>query len=64
MDPNQTNPIPSKPEFMTVEQVAELMQVRDTTVRLWLQRKILKGLKIGHSWRIPRKSLDEFTGFQ
>jgi excisionase family DNA binding protein len=49
---------------MTVEQVAELMQVRDTTVRLWLQRKILKGLKIGHSWRIPRKSLDEFTGFQ
>jgi excisionase family DNA binding protein len=61
MDPKQTQS-PSKPEFMTVEQVAELMQVRDTTVRFWLQRKILKGLKIGHSWRIPRKSLEEFIG--
>lgn len=38
------------------------MQVREITVRLWLRRKLIRGVKIGHSWRIPREAIQEFKG--
>ncbi len=41
------------------------MQVKETTVRLWLRRGLLRGVRIGHSWRVPQESLDlanEFAG--
>jgi excisionase family DNA binding protein len=61
-------------EYLTPDQVAKLLQVREFTVRLWLRRGLLKGIKLGNRsgtgakpgrgavlWRIPRKSLEEFT---
>lgn len=54
--------IPSDlPAYLTPRQVAELFQVRELTVRLWLRRRLLKGVKIGHLWRIPRRAVEEFS---
>jgi excisionase family DNA binding protein len=49
------------PEFLTPAQVASLLQVRKETVRMWLRRGLMKGVKIGgKSWRIPRRAVEEF----
>lgn len=52
---------PNNSEFLTVGQVASLMQVREVTVRLWLQRKLLRGVKIGHGWRVHRSAIEEYS---
>lgn len=58
MDQTQS---PSKPEFLTVRQTADLFQVREVTVRRWIERRLLRAIKIGHDWRIPRSAIEEFT---
>ena len=52
--------IPSSAEFLTPLQVAGIFQVKEMTVRLWLRRRLLRGVRIGHSWRVPRESIEEF----
>jgi excisionase family DNA binding protein len=52
--------IPSNAEFLTPAQAARVFQVREITIRLWLRRKLLRGVRIGHSWRIPRAAIEEF----
>ena len=56
--PEQTKP--SSLEFFTPKEVAEIFKVREITVRLWLRRKLIRGVKIGHTWRIPRSAIEEF----
>ncbi len=58
----QSNVAPAGVEFLTPVQVAFLMQVKEITVRLWLRRKLIRGVKIGHSWRIHRSEVDRFRG--
>lgn len=53
--------IPSDAEFLTPEQVARIFQVKETTVRLWLRRGLMRGVKIGHSWRISKTVVDKFN---
>lgn len=43
--------------YYTPRQVAELLQVREITVRNWLRTGVLAGVKIGHLWRVPRTAL-------
>ncbi len=50
----------SQDEFLTPSQVAELMKVGEFTVRLWLRRGLLRGFRIGKSWRIHQSALDAF----
>lgn len=46
--------------FLTVNQVAESLQVRPETVRLWLQETKLHGVKLpGGDWRIRPEDLEE-----
>jgi excisionase family DNA binding protein len=50
-------------ELLTIEQVAERLQVNTETVRRWLLSGKLKGTKIGGSlWRIQEVDLREFVG--
>ncbi len=49
------------PPYLTPRQVAKLFQVRETTVRSWMRRGMLNGIKIGHSWRIPRDAFDDLS---
>lgn len=59
--PDQPIQTASNLEFLTPKQVAVLMQVRETTVTVWLRRGLLRGVKIGHTWRIPQEALARFT---
>lgn len=45
------------PEFMTVEQVAEALQVSHNTVRTLLKQHVIPGKKLSHKWIIPREAL-------
>ena len=46
-------------EYYTVQQVANMLEVKETTVRLWLRNKKLKAIKAGHSWRVPLSSIQD-----
>ena len=41
-------------------QVAEILQVKDYTVRNWLRSGQLKGININGRWRIKESTLQEF----
>lgn len=47
--------------LLTVEQVAERLQLRPITIREQLKRGRLRGIKRGHQWRIPESALTEST---
>lgn len=51
---------PSNLELLTPEQVAVIAQVKVITVRLWLRRGLIPGVKIGHTWRISKEALKSF----
>lgn len=49
------------PRILTINQVAERLQVSYETVRHWLRTGTLKGFKIGgFIWRIKESDLEEF----
>ncbi len=47
--------------FLTVEQVAERLQLHPETVRRQLLRGALRGVKRGRVWRVPESALRETT---
>ena len=48
------------PRILTAEQVAELLGMRPTTIRLWCSQNRFPGaFKIGREWRIPYESLPQ-----
>jgi excisionase family DNA binding protein len=51
-------------DILTVEQVAQELQVNVKTVYQWIKSKRLKATNIGTKrkayWRIPRKDLEDF----
>jgi len=47
-------------EFLTVQDVASILQVNEVTVRRWLKSGKLEGVRAGSRlWRIHRSQLDE-----
>lgn len=55
--PGQTPPVRI---YYTPEEVAAIFKVKPMTVREWLRNGLLKGIKVGHSWRISEASLKKF----
>ena len=47
-------------QFLTVNEVAELLRVTPETVREWLRACKLRGLNLGGRWRVLREDLQEF----
>lgn len=47
-------------ELMTIQQVANYLQVCDKTVRRLISKKELSASKIGKSWRIKKIDIDEY----
>lgn len=50
----------SKP-LMTVHDVAELLQVKEATVRSWINDQSLRAVKFGKEWRVAVKDLEAFV---
>jgi excisionase family DNA binding protein len=53
------NADPDEPEYLTVEQVADRLKVREKTVRDWISRGMLEAYKIGKILRIRSDHLDQ-----
>ncbi|MCB9479342.1 MAG: helix-turn-helix domain-containing protein [Deltaproteobacteria bacterium] len=47
----------SSPEFLTVEQLALLLQLPETTVYQLVRRRVLPGTKYGKQWRFYRPDI-------
>jgi len=46
-----------QPDFMTVEQVAAVLQMSNNTIRSLLNQHVIPGKKLSHKWVIPRDAL-------
>ena len=47
-------------EFLTVEEIAKRLKVKDFTVREWIRRKELPAYRLGKEYRVLKKDYDEF----
>ncbi len=47
-------------EWMTVEEIAQDLRVKESTVREWIRQKRLKAAKIGRDYRIKREDYRKF----
>lgn len=47
-------------EIMTIQLVAEYLQVCDKTIRRLISGKELSDSKIGRSWRVKKNNIDEY----
>jgi excisionase family DNA binding protein len=56
---------PSREEFLTVEQIAQLLKVIPDTVRTWIQSGALRASRpgdgTGRKYRVRRRDLDAFV---
>ena len=50
----------SKP-MLTVHDVADLLQVKESTVRTWIHEATLRAVKLGKEWRVAVKDLEAFV---
>ena len=46
--------------YLTVQEVADSLRIPANTVRYWLRRKELKGVRLGRHWRIKEVDLQAF----
>lgn len=51
----------SEPEFYTVKQVAEKLQIKTQTVRDLIWRGELPAISVGRLWRIAVKDFDAYV---
>lgn len=47
-------------ELLTVKEVAEIMKVKETTVRDWLRKDLISYEKTGQNYRITRAALENY----
>ncbi|CTQ73159.1 helix-turn-helix domain-containing protein [Roseibium alexandrii] len=50
----------SKP-FLTTHEIAELLKVREPTVRTWIHQEELRAVKLGREFRVAVKDLEAFV---
>ena len=46
--------------MLTVHEVAGLLKVRESTVRVWIHDNSLRAIKFGREWRVAHKDLEAF----
>ena len=49
----------SKP-LLTIHEVAELIKMRESTIRAWIRDGELRAIKMGRDWRIAQKDLEAY----
>ena len=47
--------------MLTVHEVADLLKVKESTVRAWINDRTLRAIKFGREWRVPFKDLEAFV---
>jgi excisionase family DNA binding protein len=47
--------------LLTLHEVAELLKVKEATVRTWINNRMLRAVKFGREWRVSHKDLEAFV---
>jgi excisionase family DNA binding protein len=47
--------------MLTVHEVAEMLKVKESTVRAWINESELRAAKFGRDWRVAFKDLEAFV---
>ncbi len=47
-------------DWLTVEEIATDLRIKESTVREWIRQKKLKAAKFGRDYRIKRQDYEEF----
>ncbi len=47
--------------FLTIHEIAELLKVREQTVRSWIHAQELRAVKLGREFRVAVKDLEAFV---
>lgn len=47
--------------MLTVHEVADLLKVKESTVRSWIHGDDLRAVKFGRDWRVAQKDLESFV---
>lgn len=47
--------------MLTVHEVSELLKVKESTVRAWINDAELRAVKFGRDWRVAFKDLEAFV---
>jgi excisionase family DNA binding protein len=47
--------------FLTTQEIAELLKVREPTVRSWIHQQELRAVKLGREFRVAVKDLEAFV---
>ena len=47
-------------KIYTVDEVAEILTLKPTTVRIMLQNKEINGFKAGRAWRVTEEDLKKY----
>jgi len=50
-----------KPEIMTVEDVADYLRIKTSTVYEWAASGKLPGVKVGRLWRFERSEIEKWV---
>lgn len=50
----------TKKIIYTVTDVMEMLNVKRTTIHKWIDKGLIKAVRIGREFRIPKEFLDEF----
>lgn len=48
--------------YYTPEELARVLRVSSESVRAWLRRGEIKGLRLGRLWRVPRDEAERLLG--
>ena len=48
--------------LLTVQEVADVFRVSDSTVRRWIDNEDLRAMKLGRVVRVPAEEVDRFRG--
>ena len=48
-------------KLLSVTQAAEILGVRESTIRAWLLRRVLPRVKCGRAVRIPAQAIEDFV---
>jgi len=46
--------------LLTLHEVAELLKVKEPTVRSWIAQRQIRAIKFGREWRVAHKDLEAF----
>lgn len=48
-------------EWLSVEEIAQILKMDEETVRRWIRSKQLKGYRFGRDLRVRREDFDKFV---